>query len=95
MTTRQPRRTRRRQAPATTLPRPLPSGESEAASSRAPRHTTGHRTHHVTKEIPACFATGEAAGLASALALECGVAPAEVDVGVLQGRLRRVGAYLG
>lgn len=54
-----------------------------------------HRTHHATKEIPACFATGEAAGLASALALECGVAPAEVDVGALQGRLRRVGAYLG
>ena len=50
MTTRQPRRTRRRQAPATTLPRPLPSGESEAASSRAPRHTTGHRTHHVTTD---------------------------------------------
>jgi hypothetical protein len=54
-----------------------------------------HRTHHATKEIPPCFATGEAAGAAAALALEDGRAPAGVDVARLQGRLRRAGAYLG
>lgn len=54
-----------------------------------------HRTHHATKEIPACFATGEAAGLGSALALQHGVALADLDVGALQARLRSAGAYLG
>ena len=39
-----------------------------------------HRAHHSTKEIPACFATGEAAGTAAALALAGGVAPRDLDV---------------
>jgi len=54
-----------------------------------------HRTHHATKEIPACFATGEAAGTAAALALQHGVALAAVEVGSVQGALRAAGAYLG
>jgi hypothetical protein len=53
-----------------------------------------HRVHHATKEIPACMATGEAAGTAAALALAAGVAPADLDVAPLQHRLRAKGAIL-
>ncbi len=53
-----------------------------------------HRVHHATKEIPACFATGEAAGTGAALALERGGGLAEVEVPALQERLRRAGAWL-
>jgi hypothetical protein len=54
-----------------------------------------HRVHHATKEIPACMATGEAAGTAAAMATEGGVALRDVDVGALQGKLRQQGAILG
>jgi succinate dehydrogenase/fumarate reductase flavoprotein subunit len=53
-----------------------------------------HRTHHATKEIPCCMATGEAAGTAAARALADGVEPADVDVPALQRRLRAKGAIL-
>ena len=47
-----------------------------------------HRTHHATKEIPACFATGEAAGIAAALSLRRNARLAEIDVAELQAALR-------
>lgn len=53
-----------------------------------------HRTHHATKEIPACFATGEAAGTAAAVALQRGTQAAQVDIGAVQAALIRAGAYL-
>jgi hypothetical protein len=53
-----------------------------------------HRVHHATKEIPACFATGEAAGAAAALAVKAGVAPAALEVEALREHLRRAGAIL-
>ncbi|WP_322797280.1 FAD-dependent oxidoreductase [Tepidiforma sp.] len=53
-----------------------------------------HRVHHATKEIPACFATGEAAGIGAALALEGGCGLGEVPVAKLQARLRAAGAWL-
>jgi hypothetical protein len=53
-----------------------------------------HRVHHATKEIPACFATGEAAGTAAALAIAQGVAPAALDVAALRGRLLDAGGIL-
>ncbi|MEN8183480.1 MAG: FAD-dependent oxidoreductase [Myxococcota bacterium] len=53
-----------------------------------------HRVHHATKEIPACMATGEAAGTAAALALARGVAPRQLDIALLQQRLRAHGAIL-
>lgn len=53
-----------------------------------------HRAHHATKEIPACFATGEAAGVAASLALRRNTSLAEVDVRDLQSALRRAGAWL-
>ena len=53
-----------------------------------------HRVHHATKEIPACFATGEAAGSAAALAVEQGIDPAGLDVGALRAHLLTAGAIL-
>jgi succinate dehydrogenase/fumarate reductase flavoprotein subunit len=53
-----------------------------------------HRVHHATKEIPACMATGEAAGTAAALAVRDGVAPRELDVPRLRERLEAQGAIL-
>jgi hypothetical protein len=53
-----------------------------------------HRVHHATKEIPACMATGEAAGTAAALAVRTGVAPASLDPGPLRRRLLEKGAIL-
>ncbi|MBF6600127.1 MAG: FAD-dependent oxidoreductase [Dehalococcoidia bacterium] len=53
-----------------------------------------HRVHHATKEIPACFATGEAAGIAAAQALRSGRAVQDIDVPALQSALRRAGAWL-
>jgi succinate dehydrogenase/fumarate reductase flavoprotein subunit len=54
-----------------------------------------HRVHHATKEIPACFATGEAAGAAAALAVKANVAPAALDVASLRAHLVAQGAILG
>jgi hypothetical protein len=53
-----------------------------------------HRAHHATKEIPACFATGEAAGIAAALSLRRGVSLPDVDVAELQRALVKAGAWL-
>ena len=53
-----------------------------------------HRAHHATKEIPACMATGEAAGTAAAMAAGEGVTPKRIEVGALRERLRRRGAIL-
>jgi 2-polyprenyl-6-methoxyphenol hydroxylase-like FAD-dependent oxidoreductase len=53
-----------------------------------------HRTHHATKEIPSCMATGEAAGTAAALAAQSGVRPKYLDVRTLQDKLREHGAIL-
>jgi hypothetical protein len=53
-----------------------------------------HRVHHATKEIPPCMATGEAAGLAAALAVQSGGGVRQIDVGALQKRLREQGAIL-
>lgn len=54
-----------------------------------------HRVHHSTKEIPACFATGEAAGTAAALSVRLNTRPSALDVGTLQDTLVRQGASLG
>ena len=53
-----------------------------------------HRVHHATKEIPACMATGEAAGTAAAMAVQEGRGVKEIDVAGLQRRLREKGAML-
>jgi len=53
-----------------------------------------HRVHHATKEIPPCMATGEAAGVAAALSVRAGIAPATLEVKQIQDRLERQGAIL-
>lgn len=53
-----------------------------------------HRTHHATKEIPACMATGQAAGTAAALAVAAGIDPSALDVAELRARLAEAGAIV-
>ena len=53
-----------------------------------------HRTHHATKEIPPCFATGEAAGIAAALSLSRNRALADLDVSELQRAIMKAGGLL-
>jgi glycine/D-amino acid oxidase-like deaminating enzyme len=53
-----------------------------------------HRVHHATKEIPPCMATGQAAGIAAAMAAGSGASARDVDVLALQERLRYHGAVL-
>ena len=53
-----------------------------------------HRVHHSTKEIPPCMATGEAAGIAAAMASSAGIGVKSVPGADLQRRLRGRGAIL-
>ena len=50
MTARNPRRTRRRSIPGSSLPRPVRSeeGADDQSPQRSVRHASGHREHHVT-----------------------------------------------
>lgn len=52
------------------------------------------RVHHATKEIPACMATGEAAGVAAALAVRTGIDPPKLEVTRIRERLLAAGAIL-
>jgi len=45
--------------------------------------------------VPACFTTGQAAGVAAALCVNSGRSPRDVDVAKLQETLKGQGAYLG
>lgn len=61
----------------------------------AGRHiSVDHPTHNATKEIPACMATGQAAGIAARLALDCDGELASIDVARLRQELRQAGALL-
>ncbi len=42
-----------------------------------------------------CFVMGQAAGTAAALSIATGKRPRDIDVGELQSRLEKEGAYLG
>ena len=52
------------------------------------------QTQAFMREIPQCWLTGHAAGVAAALASASGVPVADVDLSALQAELRRQGAYL-
>ena len=54
-----------------------------------------HEGQSAARASGACFAMGQAAGTAAALALAAGTTPADVDVAALQRRLERDGAFLG
>jgi len=51
-------------------------------------------TQSFMREIPQCWLTGQAAGVAAALAIGTGRTPRDVDVRELQAELRRQGVYL-
>jgi len=59
------------------------------------RHISCDRNSHgFMREIPQCWITGQAAGVAAALAVAQGVQPRRVDVPALQAELRAQGVYL-
>jgi hypothetical protein len=53
-----------------------------------------HEAHGSLRVMPPCFATGQAAGTAAALALETEVAPREVSVALLRASLEEQGALV-
>jgi hypothetical protein len=53
-----------------------------------------HRVHHSTKEIPPCMATGEAAGIAAAMAATGGATLRTLSVDTLRAKLRTHGAIV-
>ena len=55
----------------------------------ADRHMQGS-----IRVIPGCYITGQAAGIAAAMAVEQDVSVHDVDVKELQQRLKSIGAYL-
>ena len=61
----------------------------------AGRHiSTDAQTHAFMREIPQCWLTGHAAGIAAALSVQAGVAPRDVSVTDLQAALRKQGALV-
>ncbi len=53
-----------------------------------------HRANGAVRVMPACFATGQAAGTAAAIAAQGGLAPAEVDVKALREALSADGCVV-
>ena len=51
-------------------------------------------TQSFMREIPQCWLTGQAAGIAAALAADADVRAGDVDVGRVRDELRRQGAFL-
>lgn len=51
--------------------------------------------HGATRNMAPCMVTGEAAGVAAALAAQTDTACGELPIGLLQSRLRESGVYLG
>lgn len=59
------------------------------------RHLSCDATSHsFMREIPQCWLTGHAAGVAAAIAADRGVTPAQVPIAELQAGLTAQGAYL-
>jgi len=54
-----------------------------------------HEAAAAVRVMPACFAMGQAAGTAAALAIRAGVPARHVDIAELKRRLQDQGAYLG
>jgi hypothetical protein len=51
-------------------------------------------THSAIRVMPPCFAMGEAAGTAAAMAIKADMPVKQIDIGALQTLLRRNGVYL-
>ena len=54
-----------------------------------------HDAHNITRTIPLCMVTGQAAGVAAAMAAKEAMPPSQVDIGDLQKTLKAQGANLG
>ena len=57
--------------------------------------STGHEAHNTLRILATCILTGQAAGVAAALAASCGVQPRALPIATLQDALKGQGAYLG
>jgi len=53
-----------------------------------------HEAESAIRQVYACMQSGQAAGVAAAMSLRSRVAPAQVDIGELQKRLRQAGVIL-
>ncbi len=62
--------------------------------SRGERVSCDATSHSFLREVPQCWMTGQAAGVAAALAVSAGVQPRAVPVGRLQTELVRQGALV-
>jgi hypothetical protein len=51
-------------------------------------------SHGFLREIPQCWVTGQAAGVAAAQAVQAGVEPRALSIAPLQAELARQGVYL-
>src|SRR5690606_7284039 len=72
----------------------LPAGlENILVAGRALSAT--HEAQSAVRVMPPCFAMGEAAGAAAAIAIRSGTTPREVPIRALQEALVRQGVYLG
>ena len=61
----------------------------------AGRHiSTDAQTHPFMREIPQCWLTGHAAGVAAALSANAGVVPRKMNVTEIQTALRKQGAFI-
>jgi len=61
----------------------------------AGRHiSTDAQTHTFMREIPQCWLTGHAAGVAAALSVQAGTSPRDLAIPDLQAALRKQGAFL-
>jgi len=59
------------------------------------RHISCDRNSHgFMREIPQCWITGQAAGVAAALAAQAGIEARDVDIAKLQAALQEQGVYL-
>ncbi|HZF17519.1 MAG TPA: FAD-dependent oxidoreductase [Steroidobacteraceae bacterium] len=59
------------------------------------RHISSDASSHgFMREIPQCWLTGQAAGVAAAVAVNAGVQPRAVDVRAVQAELRKQGVYI-
>ena len=61
----------------------------------AGRHiSTDAQTHTFMREIPQCWLTGHAAGVAAALSAQAGTVPRDLAIGELQAALKKQGAFI-
>jgi FAD dependent oxidoreductase len=56
--------------------------------------SSNHEADGYTRNQPACMVTGQAAGVAAALAAQAGIPPRALDIAALQAALRKLGTKL-